>query len=50
MQARQLAHHRLVERRLVCVHRLRVLAQVVEPRELLGAVAGEGALAGVFSG
>jgi hypothetical protein len=29
---------------------LGVLAQVVEARELLGAVAGEGALAGVFSG
>jgi hypothetical protein len=49
MQARELAHHGLVELGLVRVYGAGVLAQVVEPRELLGAVTGEGALAGVFS-
>lgn len=44
----EVAHHALVLLLLVRVHRLRVLPQVVEPRELLPAVAGERALAGVF--
>lgn len=50
VQRREVAHHLLVEVLLVGVDGLRVLAQVVEPGELLAAVAGERPLAGVFSG
>lgn len=46
----ELVHHALVLLLLVCVDGLSVLAEVVEARELLAAVAGEGAFAGVFPG
>lgn len=44
----ELAHHLLVLVLLVSVDGLRVLAQVVEARELLAAVTRERAFAGVF--
>lgn len=50
MERGEVAHHLLVLVELVGVDGLRVLAQVVEARELLAAVAGERALASVFSG
>lgn len=49
MQPRQLPHHRLVLRMHIRMHRLRVLSQIIEARELLEAVAGEGAFAGMFA-
>lgn len=49
MQAREVARHALVLLLLVCMDGLRVLAKVVEPGELLTAVAREGALASVFA-
>lgn len=45
----EVAHHALVLLLLVCVHGLRMLAQIVEAGELLGAVAGKGAFARVFT-
>lgn len=45
----ELVHHTFVLVLLVCVDGLSVLAEVVEPRKLLAAVAGEGSLAGVLS-
>lgn len=44
----EVAHHALVLLLLVGVHGLRMLAQVVEAGELLGAMASKGAFAGVF--
>ena len=44
----ELVHHALVLLLLISVNGLRVLAKVVETRELLAAMAGEGAFAGVF--
>ena len=49
VEGSQLTHHEFVLVLLVCVDSLRVLTKVVETRELLAAVAGEGTLAGVFS-
>lgn len=45
----EVAHHALVLLLLVGVDGLGMLAEVVEARELLAAMAGEGALAGMFS-
>jgi hypothetical protein len=44
----ELAHHPLVLLLLICMDCLCMLAQIVETRELLGAVASEGTLASVF--
>lgn len=44
----ELVHHALVLLLLISVNGLRVLAKIVETRELLAAMAGEGAFAGVF--
>ena len=49
MEGCELLHHLLVEIWLVCVDCLGMLAEIVEARELFGAVALEGAFAGVFS-
>jgi hypothetical protein len=48
VEAGELLHHVLVLLLLVRVDRLRMLAEVVEARELLAAVAAEGAFARVF--
>lgn len=44
----EVAHHPLVLLLLIGVHGLRMLAQIVEAGELLGAVASKGAFASVF--
>lgn len=49
VEAGELLHHGLVLVRLVGVHCLRMLTQVVETRELLATVAAEGPLSRVFS-
>jgi hypothetical protein len=48
MERSQIAHHLLVLILLVCVHRLCMLAQVVQPRKLFAAVTRERSLARVF--
>ena len=50
VERRELLHHALVLLLLVGVDGLCMLAEVVEARELLAAVAGEGAFTGVFPG
>jgi len=49
VQRRQLAHHAFILLLFISMHRLRMLAQIIEAGELLPAVACEGAFAGVLS-
>lgn len=49
MQRGKIAHHLFIVLLLVGVHRLRVLTEVVQPRELLPAVASEWSFTGMFS-
>jgi len=48
MESGQIAHHLLVLVLLICVHRLRMLAQVVQSRKLFATVTRERSLARVF--
>jgi hypothetical protein len=48
MQRRELAHHTLVGVLLVCVNGLRMLAKIVEARELLSAMTSEWTFAGML--
>lgn len=49
MECGEIPHHGLVLVWFVCVHGLCMLAEVVESRELLAAVASEGTFASMFA-
>jgi hypothetical protein len=50
MKRRKFLHHLLILLLLVGMHGLRMLSEIIEPRKLLGTMAGKGAFAGMFPG